>query len=234
VLPRYPAAGGFTVVFADGSRVELDYADALGRVVLVCGRFEHAERDWLARRAAGGVAIDVGANVGWHTTAMAAAGARVIAVEPLAANLARLRRTVAGHPAVVVEATALGPCPGRVRHTAPADGAYAAVCEAEPGAAPDCCAGAASTWPMTTLDDLWDRHGAPPVQVVKIDVEGYELQVLRGGRRLLGTARPALLVETLQPAPPATLLADLGYRELPRPAGFEPWNHIFAAVRSAG
>ena len=231
VLPRYPAAGPFTVQFADGSRIELDYGDAIGRAVLVSGRFEQAERDWLARRAAGGVAIDVGANVGWHAAGMAATGATVIAVEPLVQNLVRLRATVARHPTVVIEPTALGARPGRVRHTAPADGAYAAVTGPVPGR----CAGldrdeptGASTWPVTTLDTLWDRYGRPRVQVVKIDVEGYELEVLDGGRRLLANARPDVLVETLRPAGIAELFAALGYRELRRPAGFEPWNHVYA------
>jgi FkbM family methyltransferase len=227
LLPRYPAAGRFTVLFADGNKIELDYGEALGRTVLVTGQFEQAEQDWLTRRAAGGVAIDVGANVGWHASAMAAAGASVIAVEPLAANLVRLRAAVADHPTVVIEPTALGARPGCVQHTAPADGAYAAVSGwASAGAEPD----GASTWPVSTLDALWHRHGAPPVRVVKIDVEGYELEVLRGARQLLANARPDVLVETLQPAGPAGLFADLGYRMLPRHRGFEPWNHVFASA----
>jgi FkbM family methyltransferase len=228
VLPRFPSTGRFTVLFADGSRVELDYGEALGWSVLACGRFEQAERDWLTRRARGSVAIDVGANVGWHAVGMAAVGATVIAVEPLEANLLRLREAVADHPAIVIEATALGARPGRVRHTAPADGAYVAV-DGEPLAA-DAGLDGASTWPMTTLDALWERHGAPPVRVVKIDVEGYELEVLRGGRQLLANARPDVLVETTHPAAVAELFAGLGYRELPRPPGFAPGNHVFGAA----
>jgi FkbM family methyltransferase len=225
VLPRYPAAGRFVVGFADGSRIELDYGETLGQNVLLDGRFEAAERGWLTGQAAGGLAIDVGANIGWHTAALAAAGAAVIAVEPLAANLVRLRRAVAGYPAVVIEATALGAGAGRVGHTTPADGAYAAVRGPADGAGSD-----APSWPMTTLDELWQRHGAPPVRVVKIDVEGYELEVLRGGRQLLAGCRPAVLVETVQLAQSAAVFAELGYRQLPRPAGFEPWNHVFVAA----
>lgn len=238
VLPRYPRAGPFTVSFPDGARVELDYGEALGRSVLSTGWFEQPERDWLARRAADGVAIDVGANVGVHTTAMAAAGAVVIAVEPLEANLVRLRRTVAGYPTVVIEATALGARPGRARHSTPADGAYAAVraeiasvSETAGDAEGDALA-AEPTWPVTTLDAVWERHGTPPVRVVKIDVEGYELEVLGGGRRLLTTARPDLLVESHRPERLRGLIRDLGYRELPRPAGFQPWNHVFAPASS--
>jgi FkbM family methyltransferase len=44
-----------------------------------------------------------------------------------------------------------------------------------------------------TLDDCTNAFGAP--DVIKIDAEGAEVDVLRGGRRLLSTRRPLLLVE---------------------------------------
>jgi FkbM family methyltransferase len=228
VLPHFPENGRFTLSYRDGTTVELDYGEALGRNVLLSGRFEQAEREWLAARAAGGVAVDVGANVGLHTAAMAAAGARVIAVEPLRDNVVRLRRTVAGHPGVVVEETALGDREGTVHYGNAADGALAGVC-AEDGAgrAGGGARHAEGTWEMTTLDALWCRHGSPPVRVVKVDVEGYEREVLAGGRQLLTTARPDLLVESHEPRRITGLLAGVGYRRARRPAGFEPWNHVF-------
>lgn len=220
VLPHYPAGGRLTASFPDGSSVTLTYDEALGRAFLLRGHFEQAERDWLADRAAGGTAIDVGANVGYHSVGMAAAGATVIAVEPLSTNIPRLRETTAGYPSILVEETALGASCGRVPHTTPVDGAYAAV---GPGPA---------SWPMTTLDALWSRHGAPAVRVVKIDVEGYELEVVRGAGRLLSAARPAVLVETSQPAAVRAAFAGLGYHELARPAAFESWNHLFGPAPS--
>ena len=44
-----------------------------------------------------------------------------------------------------------------------------------------------------TLDDCADAIGPP--DVIKIDAEGAEVDVLRGGSRLLSTRRPILLVE---------------------------------------
>lgn len=46
---------------------------------------------------------------------------------------------------------------------------------------------------VRSLDDLAAEAGAP--DVIKVDVEGAELEVLRGGIRLLRSARPVLLVE---------------------------------------
>jgi Methyltransferase FkbM domain len=57
--------------------------------------------------------------------------------------------------------------------------------------------------------------------VIKIDVEGAELEVLEGGRAVLGDARPVLIFEhvgeaaALYGAPPEgvwDLLSELGYR----------------------
>jgi len=54
---------------------------------------------------------------------------------------------------------------------------------------------------LTTPVEVWDldsyvkKKKAPPPQLVKIDVEGYELQVLKGMKRLLATEKPYLLIE---------------------------------------
>ena len=49
---------------------------------------------------------------------------------------------------------------------------------------------------VTTLDNFLIRRGIPKVDFVKLDVEGAELDVLKGSKRLLtGTARPVWLVE---------------------------------------
>lgn len=74
--------------------------------------------------------------------------------------------------------------------------------------------------PVRTVDALCSELGFRP-DVVKIDVEGYELAVLRGALRTLREERPALFLE-LHPqrlrelgssaGEVAGLLAELGYR----------------------
>jgi FkbM family methyltransferase len=51
--------------------------------------------------------------------------------------------------------------------------------------------------PVTTLDDYLDLHRRPPVRLVKIDVEGAELHVLRGALRCLERDHPLLVLEVL-------------------------------------
>jgi len=48
---------------------------------------------------------------------------------------------------------------------------------------------------VATLDQVWNRLGKPSVSVVKIDVEGHELSVLRGGTACFTHTRPAVLIE---------------------------------------
>lgn len=45
------------------------------------------------------------------------------------------------------------------------------------------------------LDDFMIREALPRVDLVKIDVEGYELKVLRGGMQMLTTYFPVLFIE---------------------------------------
>jgi hypothetical protein len=88
--------------------------------------------------------------------------------------------------------------------------------EASPEAAGD---PAAVEVPLRTVDLLCDELDFHP-DLVKIDVEGYELAVLRGARRLLAGSRPLLFLE-IHPqrivelggslAEIAGLFAELGY-----------------------
>jgi FkbM family methyltransferase len=49
--------------------------------------------------------------------------------------------------------------------------------------------------PIDTIDALIERTGLTRLDFIKIDVEGAELQVLRGGQRTLREFRPAMLLE---------------------------------------
>jgi FkbM family methyltransferase len=45
-----------------------------------------------------------------------------------------------------------------------------------------------------TLDSFLDTYGAP--NYLKIDVEGFEISVLKGASKILGTVRPKIIIET--------------------------------------
>ena len=92
ILP--PAPESFAARRPGGSFVTLQFREVLGLSAFVTGGFEDAEcRLLMAITRPDSVAIDVGANVGIHTIPIAASAplARVLAIEPLPGNAARLR-----------------------------------------------------------------------------------------------------------------------------------------------
>jgi FkbM family methyltransferase len=65
-----------------------------------------------------------------------------------------------------------------------------------------------------TLDQLVGEHGFERVDLIKIDVEGHELSVLRGARETLVTYRPTLFLEVKTENADAarSLLGGINYR----------------------
>lgn len=141
----------------------------------------------------GATVVDVGANIGYnaiHAARLAGSRGRVVAVEPAADNLAVLRRNVAAARLenVVVEPVAAGRSSGT--HELFVRGAVSAVNSLFPQS---CYASVTDVVrvPVVPLDELVSGCA----DVVKIDVEGAELDVLEGMPRLLAAAAPVIVVE---------------------------------------
>lgn len=161
------------------------------------------------------VSVDVGADVGQFTIAMLSASRSVIAFEPRptqARELTAMFRAVGA--AVQVEAVALSDRAGVVAMR---------VVESEPGRSTIDSANS-----LTDVNDGNIRHTDVPVKrlddlalddvgLIKIDVEGHELAVLRGAADTLARNRPAILLEAENRHHPdavaeaTELLTGLGY-----------------------
>lgn len=73
---------------------------------------------------------------------------------------------------------------------------------------------------VTTLDALSAQYGAgQKVDVVKIDVEGFECDVLDGARRMLAFDRPSLAID-IHDDPRTGVCTDAGVRERLEPIGY--------------
>lgn len=130
----------------------------------------------------GDLVFDIGAHIGNKTAMYRAAGARVVAVEPQPLCEAHLRQRFASDPDVVIVSNGVGAATGPMR-MAVCDKATT-ISSFAPHWQQSRFKGQGYRWPSTimvhmlTLDELIARYGVP--KYTKIDVEGYEREVLAG------------------------------------------------------
>lgn len=144
----------------------------------------------------GDLCFDVGAHVGNRLRAWADLGAQVVGIEPQPQCMALLRRWYGRNPQITLLEQAAGAQPGSLpllvsrRHPTVSTLSRQWIEDVRRAES-----FASVRWddavevPVTTLDALVERFGRPVF--CKIDVEGYELEVLRG----LSQPLPALSIE---------------------------------------
>lgn len=133
----------------------------------------------------GDLCFDIGAHVGNRLWVWTRLGARVVGVEPQPLCMQFLRCWYGRHPQVILVAEAVGAEAGtQPLWVSPRTPTVTTLSKAWIDAVQATQAFAAVHWEeagavnVITLDDLITRYGEPVF--CKIDVEGYELEVLRG------------------------------------------------------
>jgi FkbM family methyltransferase len=162
----------------------------------VAASVEHDQMPW---REDFGTVIDVGANKGQFVTFAAKrfTTADLICLEPLPDACRRLRQVVPQERHVLIYNVAAGARESEAElHVAHADDSSSLlkITDRQTAAFPGTHEARAITVPVRPLDDVVARDHVRRPALVKIDVQGSELDVLRGGSTLLG-AVDALLVE---------------------------------------
>jgi len=162
------------------------------------------------RGPSGGTFVDVGANIGNHAVYFGKFLADfVLAIEPAAAAADALEKNLSENDITACRVLRCG--------AGAQAGLARAVVEPTNLGATRLSVGAGGTVPLTTLDEILRDLPGPPVRFLKIDVEGMELDVLRGARELLEQQKPQLCVELMtrpQYEAAEALLRGLGYRPL--------------------
>ena len=208
----------------------------IGRSLAYYGEFSHLEMRMLRQLCSeGDVVIEVGANIGSHTVGLArqvGPSGRVLAFEPQRLVFQTLCANVALNSLTQVDCYWAG---------VGAQTGYLTVPELDPEQE-DNFGG------VSLLDGMEGRHvpsmtlndfsGAPHVELIKIDVEGMELDVLAGGQHLLNKFSPHLYVENDRPEMAQALMRWLhqhGYRMFWHfPPLFNPDNHFGRADNMFG
>ena len=161
---------------------------------------------------------DVGANIGYHTIAFSKMAKHVYAFEPNKKNLRLLQKNTKTCENVTVYDVAVSNSAGTL-HVQDFDtnvpGNYGEMLIKEDGQ--EC--------KSITIDELEDVYGP---DLLKIDVEGHELQVLRGAIKTITEFNPVIFYEAhgTDLAEIYDLLTDLGYRLYWYPCpNYNPMNY---------
>jgi FkbM family methyltransferase len=148
----------------------------------------------------GTICFDVGGYHGFFAGLMGLAGAStVITFEPFPPNRDYIQRVIRCNRELPIEVMpyALGDRDDNVSFNAmpdPSMGKWSGS-NFQPGAA----ASEVIAVPMRRLDSLISSGEVPVPDLIKIDIEGAELEMLEGTRELLESKHPALFIETHSP-----------------------------------
>ena len=175
-----------------------------------------------------GTVVDVGANEGQWIAALLAATSvkRVEAFEPNPEAAARLREILKGRPECRVTQAAVGNSQGEMPLNITANSVFSSLLEPQQTLQTDYSSGAivqqSIMVPVTTLDVA--LASLDSIDLLKIDVQGFEKQVLDGAEQLMQRTKTVLIETNLV----SQYVGDQNLWELRRRLteefAFEVWN----------
>lgn len=186
-----------------GVRWSLDLSEAIDLSIFLLGSFEkRTVSSYRGLIPPGAVVVDVGANIGAHTLMFAeCVGPRgkVYAFEPTSYAFHKLQRNIGNNPSLSPRIVA--------------QQAMLVSGERKDGVPPEIY----SSWPLLPAKGLHHSHGGAPkktdgasavsldealrsfkvdrVDFVKIDVDGYEFEMIRGAKETISRFKPIILIE---------------------------------------
>ena len=136
------------------------------------------------------VAVDVGAHFGEYTACLLECGAnRVVAFEPIPESASQFAQGLGRDPRVTLRSAALGETERDIDLRLPIDAPTSTIASrGEGGEKFTTSAFRSITVQMTTLDAEMERLAVTP-DFLKIDVEGYEIEVLAGAPSTIASGK---------------------------------------------
>jgi FkbM family methyltransferase len=190
------------IVSRDGITYDLDLSQGIDFAIYLANIYERQTRAALRRLVTpGSLVLDIGANIGAHTLSLArlvGPAGQVLAFEPTDYAFRKLSRNLELNPELAPRVTTYH--------------CFLTSADAEPVPS-----GIYSSWPLAkeaglhakhlgremrteaaharSVDSVLAEHPGRTVQLVKLDVDGFECDVLRGASRMLSTMRPVFVME---------------------------------------
>jgi len=190
--PYQYEAGSFRIIKRRGINMQVDISDYIGHYIYF-GFDDPSYHTLFSLCSQTSRVLDIGANIGWTALCLAgiASEGRVIGFEPDPVNFDRCQSNVERNDLknIQVYSLALGDHPGsvpmEVRTPSNRGGNRIA-----PGVTT-----AGKMVEVMRLDDFLSTHPLDRVDLIKMDVEGFEVRVLRGAEKTLRLFKPTLFIE---------------------------------------
>lgn len=183
-----------------GFRLQLDLRDRMQSVIFI-KRCHEPETEMVFKEMAktSKVFFDVGANIGYFSflVKQMSPQAKVYSFEPLPKNIEAYKknRELNNFASMELQEVCVADKAGDTEFLIPPS--------EESGwgrmAHRDLFSGEKIQRSVVTLDQFCENHDITGVDLMKIDVEGYEFKVLQGAQKLIETQRPRICIELNEP-----------------------------------
>ncbi|BCO30377.1 hypothetical protein TspCOW1_04800 [Thiohalobacter sp. COW1] len=219
----------------------LDLNEGIDFYIYLLGRFEKSTANvYESLIKESDVVIDVGANVGAHTLPFArlvGTSGKVIAVEPTDYAFNKLRQNITRNPELSEQVIALQGFIGSAETNGIPKTVYSSWPLSPVGGKHSRHGGwgmATDNASYMTIDDLCRIFELDALHLIKIDVDGYELEVLSGALNSIRRYRPYLIIEIapyvlheheVSPGEILSLLRGLNYK-ITSEKSFKPISDI--------
>jgi FkbM family methyltransferase len=204
IVRRLVGRGTKASVTRRGMSWHLDLDEGIDFAIWLFGQFEaETAKACAGLVSSGSVVVDIGANMGAHSLPLARTvgpAGQVIAIEPTWSAFDRLTKNCEANPQflerlILVQAMLAGSAgqaleseiysswPLKPQMTASLHPLHRGAAKPTTGAR------------VATLDSLIEELGVTRIDLIKLDVDGAEIDVLEGGRETLARFRPPIVME---------------------------------------